>query len=322
MRRAFELLHLLHDGAEHSGGELATRLGITRSAVWNHVDTLRKQGIDVRATRGRGYRLEGGFEALDAERIDAAVRRYGTADIAKVEVVTVTDSTNERLLARAARDDIHGCVLLAEYQTAGRGRRGDSWIAPPGSGLCLSLGWRFELPPATLSALGLVMGVAVVTSLREHGAQRVTLKWPNDVLLDGRKVAGILIEMRSEASGPCTAVIGVGLNLRLSPQAQVLIDQPSGDLESAVSAPVSRNGLGGAVISELVACVRRFAVQGFDAFRTAWERDDALAGRSITLELPGRVIAGVARGVDRGGALVVEHAGARESFMAGHVRLA
>ena len=141
MRRAFELLALLGDGAEHAGSALAARLGVTRAAVWHQVAQLREQGLQIDAARGHGYRLAGGFEALDAARIRAELAP-AAREVVALDVVTVTDSTNERLLVALNEGDIHGRALLAEHQTAGRGRRGDRWISPPGSGLCLSLGWR------------------------------------------------------------------------------------------------------------------------------------------------------------------------------------
>lgn len=319
MRRALELLALLGNGDEFSGADLAAALGVTRAAVWNHVTRLREEGVEIEATAGRGYRLTGGFEALSAARIDARLRER-TAAIAAVETLTVTDSTNERLLARLPAQSIHGHVLLAEYQSAGRGRRGDRWIAPPGGGLCLSLGWRFDSPPPTFSALSLVIGVAIARTLGEAGVRDARLKWPNDVVLGGRKLAGVLIEMRSEAGGPCTTVIGLGLNVRLSAAARDRIDQPAGDVESAAGRTVSRNALAADLVAAMAEDIESFSREGFERFRDRWHAFDALADAPVRLELPGRSVAGTARGVDEHGALLIEHGGARERFMAGHLR--
>ena len=320
MRKSLELLALLHDGAEHSGADLARRLGVSRAAVWNHINRLRKEGIEVRATRGRGYALEGGFEALDTAEIHRRLQQLNCRGITALEAVAVTDSTNERLLGALPNDDIHGRVLLAEYQTAGRGRHGDRWIAPPGSGLCMSLGWCFDSPPTTFSALSLVVGLAIVSGLAAEGITRTMLKWPNDIVRDGCKLGGILIEMRSESGGPCTTVIGLGINIRLSRQARGRIEQPSSDLESAAGHAISRNALAATLLNSLSCKLSLFSRQGFAGFWPEWRQFDILADAPVRLDLAGRVVEGIARGVDENGALIIEHSGRREKFMSGHVR--
>ena len=318
MRRAFALLELLSDGADHAGSTLAQTLGVTRAAVWHQVAQLRAQGLAIEAARGRGYRLRDGFEALNADTI----RRHlssSAQDTLTLETLTITDSTNERLLAALNEGDIHGRALLAEHQTAGRGRRGDRWISPPGSGLCMSLAWRFEQPPATFSALSLVVGMAIAESLRALGVSAAMLKWPNDILCNNGKLAGILIEMRAEAGGPSRTVIGIGINVQMSAQARALIDQAVMDFTQASGNGISRNRLAAMLLSALVRILPQFGREGFAPFRDDWSRYDALAGQAVTLALPNRVVAGIARGVDDHGALLIEHGGRRESFVSGHL---
>ena len=318
MRRAFALLELLSDGAEHGGAELAEALGVTRAAVWHQVAQLREQGIAITAQRGHGYTLAGGFEALSADAIRPELSD-AARNVLSIDTVTITDSTNERLLAALNAGDIHGKVLLAEHQTAGRGRRGDRWLSPPGSGLCLSLGWRFDQPPATFSALSLVVGMAITESLREMGVHSAMLKWPNDILCDGGKLAGILIEMRAEAGGPCRTVIGIGINVRMSDSARALIDQPIEDFTRAAGTGVSRNRLAAVLLSALARTLPQFGREGFAAFRADWQRYDALADQAVQLQLPNRLVSGIARGVDDHGALIIEHNGRREIFVSGHL---
>ena len=318
MRRAFALLDLLSDGAEHTGAELAIGLGVTRAAVWHQVAQLREQGLSIDASRGQGYRLHGGFEALNADTIRSQLTATARTTLT-VETLTVTDSTNERLLAALSEGDIHGRVLLAEYQTAGRGRRGDQWISPPGSGLCLSLAWRFDQPPATFSALSLVVGMAVVESLRELGVSTAMLKWPNDILSDNGKLAGILIEMRAEAGGPCSTVIGIGVNVQMSEESRAQIKQPVEDITHASGHAVSRNHLAAVLLSALARTLPAFARDGFALFRDDWQRYDILRGHAVKLELANRVVAGIARGVDEHGALLIEYNGRMESFVSGHL---
>lgn len=319
MRRALELLGLLADGAEHPGAELAARLGVTRAAVWNQVRRLRDEGIAIDATPTQGYRLGGGFEALDGALIHALLARAGCSAWREIAVAGITDSTNERLLKAHDEAEQHGRVLFAEYQTAGRGRRGDRWISPPGTGLCFSLGWRFDTPPPTFSALSLAVGLAVVSCLEAHGVRDARLKWPNDVVRNDAKLAGILIEMRAEAGGPCLAVIGIGLNTALPESARGLIDRPSDDVAGASGRAVSRNELAAALLEALARLLDEFAHTGFAPFHAAWLRHDALADAPVTLELGNRTVHGIARGVDEHGALIIEHDGARERFLSGHL---
>jgi BirA family biotin operon repressor/biotin-[acetyl-CoA-carboxylase] ligase len=318
MRRAFALLELLRDGGEHAGADLAAALGVTRAAVWHQVAQLREQGMSIIASRGHGYQLPGGFEALCVDAIRAQLSAQA-AELLSIDTVTVTDSTNERLLAALNTGDIHGLVLLAEHQTAGRGRRGDRWISPPGSGLCLSLGWRFDQPPATFSALSLVVGMAITESLHALGVSSALLKWPNDILCAGGKLAGILIEMRAEAGGPCRTVIGIGINVQMSDQARGLIDQPIEDFTHASGHGVSRNRLAAVLLSALTRTLPQFGRDGFAVFRDDWRRYDALADHAVKLELPNRTVTGIARGVDDHGALIIEHDGRRETFVSGHL---
>ncbi len=318
MRRAFALLELLSDGAEHAGAELAQALGVTRAAVWHQVAQLREQGLMIEAIRGHGYQMRGGFEALTAERIRTQLTDNARATLT-IETVVVTDSTNERLLAALNDGDIHGRVLLAEYQTAGRGRRGDRWVSPPGSGLCLSLAWRFDQPPATFSALSLVVGMAIAESLRGMGVHGAMLKWPNDILCHNGKLAGILIEMRAEAGGPCCTVIGIGINVQMSAASRALISQPVEDFLHASGSYVSRNRLAAVLLSALARTLPQFGRDGFAPFRADWQRYDALNGSAVKLELPNRVVVGTARGVDEHGALIIEQGDRSESFVSGHL---
>lgn len=319
MRRALQLLALLADGREHSGTALAETLGVTRAAVWNQVARLRGEGIAIEATAAQGYCLAGGFEALDRGRIQSLLDKDGTHPWRSIAVERVIDSTNEQLLRAFDAADAHGHVMFAEFQTAGRGRRGDAWISPPGSGLCFSVGYRFDMPPTTFSALSLVVGLAAVGVIHETGVRKAALKWPNDIVLDGRKLAGILIEMRSEAGGPCRTVIGMGLNISLSDEARAAIDQPADDLTRALGAAVSRNALAARLLRALGEALPRFEAHGFAPFRDAWLECDALAGRHITLDLGQTQVSGEARGVDDYGALLIDSGSGPERYLSGHI---
>lgn len=319
MQKAFALLEHLQDGSTHSGEEIARRLGVTRTAVWHHVKSLQAKGVAIYATAGKGYRIPGGYEFLNNTLIETGLSDRARRAVRAIHIERVIDSTNQRLLDMIVGSNIHGVVWLAEYQTHGRGRRGGSWVAPPGSGLCLSLGWRFDFPPSSISALSLVVGIAVARALEGLGATNLTLKWPNDVYHADRKLAGILIEMRSEFGGPCTVVIGIGLNVALSPDARARINESATDIGASSGFVPSRNLVAASILDELVVILQDFANSGFHPYRSQWESRDYLAGRHIRLEMPARVVRGVARGVAADGALLLEHVGMIEPFLAGHI---
>ncbi|HEY0766490.1 MAG TPA: biotin--[acetyl-CoA-carboxylase] ligase, partial [Steroidobacteraceae bacterium] len=198
----------LSDGRFHSGEELAKALGVSRSAIWKATGTLRELGATLYAVRNRGYRLAGASDPLDAAKIRAGLAPEVHGRVRSVEAAWSTASTNTVLLARANPPDGTSEVVLAEYQTAGRGRRGRAWLAPPGGAICLSLSWTFREVPPDLGALSLVIGVCALRALQELGVAGAALKWPNDLLLAERKLGGVLIELRAESAGPACVVIG------------------------------------------------------------------------------------------------------------------
>ncbi len=314
------LLRLLCDGRFHSGAELGAALGIGRSAVWKHVRALAGRGIEIHAVRGRGYRLAVPLELLDGPRILAALPPVWRGRLAGLEILQETDSTNRVLLARGEAVPAP-CACLAEYQSAGRGRRGRTWVSPYGRNIYLSLLWRFAEAPAALSALGLVAGVAVLRAVTALGLGDAGLKWPNDVLWGGAKLAGVLVELSGEMNGACRAVIGVGLNLAMPRAAAQGIDQPWVDLASAMGRPVSRNACSALLLARLLECLELFQDRGFAPFAGEWHRHDVLRDRPVALFQGGRCLHGTARGVDEQGALIVERDGKRCRYFSGDVSL-
>lgn len=296
--------------AEHavSGAELARRLGVTRAAVWKHIEQLREFGAPIEAAAGSGYRLAWPLEALDGERIRSELDVATRKRLRALAVHWRIDSTSTELQRRAAAGAGAIEVCLAETQSAGRGRRGRAWQSPLGGNLYFSLLRRFEAGMAALSGLSLVAGIAVVEALADCGVAGVGLKWPNDVLADGRKLAGILVELGGEFLGPCHAVIGIGINLRLPADARARIDQPAIDVASLRGgAAPSRNVLAARLMTRLIAALDRFEAQGFAAFAQAYADHDVLHGRNVRVLAAGESREGVAAGVDARGALVVRH---------------
>ncbi len=307
------LLHTLADGHFHSGAALAAQAGVSRSAVWKQVSKLAALGLDIQRVPGRGYRLAAPLELLDATQIRAGMRAAALAADA-LHIAASIPSTNAWLLAREGADP---AVCLAEHQSAGRGRRGRRWASPFAANLYLSLSWRFEALPPQFSALSLVAGVVCARVLAESGAP-VTLKWPNDLQLQGRKLGGILIEMTGEPPGPCRAVVGIGINWRMP--AGVTLDQEWADLAGALGDNLpGRNVLAARLLAALLTMLPQFATQGFAPWQADWQRFDALATRQVTVLTGQTPVSGTALGVDADGALRVRTAQGVQRFWSGDV---
>ncbi len=312
----------LADGEFHSGEQLAETLGVSRSAVWKAVEALRELGATLHAVRNRGYRLRSGSDALDSSRISGLLAPAARGHVQRVETAWTADSTNSVLLARQNPPFGTCDVLLAEYQTAGRGRRGRTWVAPPGGSICLSLCWSFRDVPRDLGALGLVIGVCALRALRESGLEDVRLKWPNDVMMEGRKLGGILIELRAESAGPASVVIGIGLNVALGARVLEAIGETGVsaiDLVTAGLTQPSRNALAAALITQMVRGLLVFEKEGLQPFAEEWRAADALRGRQVDVHTLEGVSRGMARGIDLHGALVVETPQGIRRFVSGDV---
>jgi BirA family biotin operon repressor/biotin-[acetyl-CoA-carboxylase] ligase len=300
----------LSDGQFHSGEDLAAALDVSRSAIWKAVKALRELGATLHAVRNRGYRLAKSSEALDAAVIGARLSAGVRERLRTLDVVWSIGSTNTVLLSRPFPPNGATEVMLAEYQTAGRGRRGRAWLAPPGGAICLSLSWTFRDVPEDLGALGLVIGVCELRALRSLGLTEGRLKWPNDVLVNDRKLGGILIELRAESGGPACVVIGIGLNVALGASLLAKIAETgiaATDLVTAGLHEPARNAVAAALVDSCVRGLLDFERDGLRPFIEDWRSADALEGRMVDVKgAAGAVTKGLARGVDLHGALLVE----------------
>jgi len=314
----FALLRVLADGEFHSGEALDSRFGLSRGAVRYRVRHIEALGVRVFKVRGRGYRLPQPLDLIDAKRLSDMLSR--SAPRLAVEVADECGSTNAEL---AARDDApQGAVLACEHQVAGRGRRGNAWRSAVGSSLTFSLKWRFSHGAAALSGLSMAVSVAVVAALEELGCRGIHLKWPNDLLHAGGKLGGILVEVRGDPQGPSTAVIGVGLNVKLAPEVRATIDQPVSDIQSLLATPADRTAILAAILAQLHAMLERYEADGFAPFRNGWQERDAHRGRSVSIRIGEREIArGTAQGIAEDGALILATADGPRSFYSGEVSL-
>jgi BirA family biotin operon repressor/biotin-[acetyl-CoA-carboxylase] ligase len=312
----------LADGRFHSGEELAHELGVSRSAVWKAAHKLRELGSTLHAVRNRGYRLHGAGEPLDATLIRDGISRSLRSRLRHIEVAWTVASTNTVLLERSAPPHGECEVALAEFQSAGRGRRGRTWLAPPGGAVCLSLSWTFAQMPRDVGSLSLAIGVCVVRALGKLGVADLQLKWPNDVLIADAKLGGILIELRAEAAGPACAVIGIGLNVALGAALIAEIGasgMTAADLSASGTSRPARNAIAAGVIDACLGGLLEFERDGLRAFMDEWRRADALRGRAVTVFNGDERTRGLARGIDMSGALLVEATQGLRKFVSGEV---
>lgn len=311
----FPTLRLLADGDFHSGQALGKQLGISRAAVWNAIRQAQLLGVNIHSVHGKGYRLSSAIEFLEAATIEKALN--GAAIDLKLELLETAASTNSVLMNRV--DAPHGICVVAELQQAGRGRRGREWVSTLGSGLTFSLLWRFNQGAAALGGLSLAVGVALVRALNETGIAQLALKWPNDLLLDGKKLAGVLIELQGEMLGPTAAVIGIGLNTRLPHETRIAIGQPAADLAHA---SLSRNALLAGLLRHLYGVLTEFEQQGFAGLREEWQRHHAYQGKPVQLTLPdGSSVAGIVSDIAEDGMLLVDVDGSVKRFSSAEISL-
>lgn len=305
------VLDALAGGETVSGQALAQRLGVSRTAVWKAVGRLQALGVEVEAAAGAGYRLPAPVDRLDEAGLRAGLSREVGLRLGSLEVLAVTGSTNDRVMA-ACRASGQFAVCLADYQAAGRGRQGRRWMSPPGAGICLSVGARFHEGPGAFAGLSLAVGVAAVRALEDLGVHEVGLKWPNDLVWAGKKLGGVLIELRGEAEGPSVVAVGLGLNHRLPRGVRELLDDgaglPPADLAEVCARPPGRTEVAARLVDRLARTLDQFAALGLGPFTRSWQRLDALHGLTVRARGGGRDVAGVARGIDSSGALLVEGA--------------
>ena len=324
--RRQRLLTLLSDGEFYSGEYLAKRLRVSRGGVWKLVRALRTMGVDVVSAPRQGYKLPRAVDLLAKEAIVTALAPATHRRLERFDVLLTVDSTNRHVADTAPGEAPSAHLCVAELQKSGRGRRGRTWLAPFGSGVCMSLGWQFAEAPPTFSALSLAVGVAVVRALRRFGAQDVGLKWPNDLIWNGRKLGGILIEMRGESAGPAHVVIGIGLNVHMPSATRLTLAEQQAALVADVREILrertpSRNELIAAMADEILAMLDVFTERGFSAFIDEWRSLDTLADAHVKVLNGAQTLHGLARGVETDGALLVEVDGGLQRFVSGEVSL-
>jgi BirA family transcriptional regulator, biotin operon repressor / biotin---[acetyl-CoA-carboxylase] ligase len=303
-----QLLALLASGDTLSGAGIASATGVTRAAIWKQVEALRQRGVPIESAGAAGYRLPWPIQMLDEKRIRAQLSSELGHSLGALDVCWEIDSTSSELQRRGmAAPDFS--IVTAETQTAGRGRRGRTWLSPPGLNIYLSCLKRFDAGFASLSGLSLAIGVMVLRALHALDVDGARLKWPNDVLTADGKLAGILVELSGEYQGPCAAIVGIGLNLRLTSALREQAGQPVSDIASLChGTPPDRNRVAAALIRSLVEGLAQFEREGFTAFVDEYAEYDALRGVPLRVSSATGDLDGIGAGIDGRGALQLQTA--------------
>lgn len=308
-----------NDGKYVSGEELSRRLGVSRTAVWKHISGLRDEGYEIESSPRHGYRLVSVPELL----LPSEIRDGLETDILGQKIVHLhdTDSTNSIARELGSRGWPEGTVVVAERQRAGRGRLGRQWISPEG-GIWLSLLLRPKLLPQQVQLLTLAAGVAAVRATRGAAGIEPGIKWPNDLLLGQRKLAGILSEISAEMDLVHYLVLGIGVNANIPEKAfPIELAATMTSLLAETGRPVYRAGWVRLFLKEMEFLYLQALSQNFSAILAGWRDYSVTLGREVTIRLPGRQVRGFAENIDDSGALLVRTSLGLETFPAGEVTL-
>lgn len=320
------LLHTLADGELHSGSELADSLGITRSAVWKQIKNLDALNLEVEAQAGQGYQLNAPLELFDEQMILDELSTECRQQLESFTLRWVSESTSNELMQDTPPTEGQAKVCLTEFQSAGRGRRGRNWYAPAGHSICLSVSWCYPTTPPDFSCLGLAVGIATLRAVRQAGVEAAQLKWPNDVVVDGKKLAGVLIDVQGEAGGPLHIVAGVGVNYRLNDQVLQAVSsesglQPVSLLDATEETPAGRNKATTYLIDEIVRILSEFPDSGFISLVDEWSEADSLLGKELEVVQNGKTLTGIAKGLTADGRLKLNAGNEVHLLVSGDVSL-
>ncbi|EYU13835.1 bifunctional biotin--[acetyl-CoA-carboxylase] ligase/biotin operon repressor BirA [Photorhabdus aegyptia] len=308
-----QLIKILSDGDVHSGQQLGKDLGMSRAGINKHIQTIREWGIELETTPGKGYSLMAPMQLLD----ESTIFQYLPQD--RITVLPVIDSTNQYLLERLS-DLKSGDACVAEYQYAGRGRRGRKWVSPFGKNLYLSMYWRLEQGPAAAIGLSLVVGIVIAEVLHRLGADRIRVKWPNDLYLDDKKLAGILVELIGKTGDAAQVVIGAGINISMDHKDEESINQQWINLlQSGIE--IDRNKLAVEIILDLRKALIQFENEGLSSFVSRWFELDNFMDRSVKLIIGRQEVYGIARGINQQGALLLDQNGVITPYIGGEISL-
>ncbi|MCC5854321.1 MAG: bifunctional biotin--[acetyl-CoA-carboxylase] ligase/biotin operon repressor BirA [Idiomarina sp.] len=313
------LIELLADGKFHSGEALGDMLGLSRMAINKRIDRLTELGLDIFRVSGKGYRLAEPLQLLEEQR----VRAHLSSQCAELPLYfhRITPSTNDDLreLLNAESPLVPGTAVLAEMQTAGRGRRGKAWISPFGTNLYLSMHWPLYAGLNAAMGMSVALGIGIARMLEAQGIKDVQVKWPNDIYIASQKVAGILVELEGQAGGEGHAIVGVGMNLAMPAREQSLIDQPFTDIQRHLDQPLERNFWAAKLVESCYLALSEHDEHGLKPMVASWARYDRYYNQPVKVQLGQHEQFGIAKGIDEMGALVVEQEDGVKRYFGGEV---
>jgi BirA family biotin operon repressor/biotin-[acetyl-CoA-carboxylase] ligase len=313
------LIKALANGEFVSGQLLAQQLNVTRASISKYISILKGMGLDIYSVKGKGYKFATPLNLLSSQKISSLI---GTdVNTPEIEVHNIIDSTNNYLLRRLPNSVSQGQVCLAEYQDAGRGRRGRKWISPFGSQIYLSMYWRLSQGLSSAMGLSLVTAIALSDAIKKVCDIEVQLKWPNDVYIQGVKVAGILIDLEGQPLEESHSVIGVGLNIDMPSIAGAEIDQAWTDLSTHCHKPIDRNAISAALISALWQRLAEHEEHGISNMLDEWHHQDLYLNKQVKLLTGENIAKGICKGVNQQGALLLEVNGQIKTIYGGEVSL-
>lgn len=308
--KVLKLIEILADGEFHSGEDLAVEFNMTRAGINKYIKTLREWGISLSSVQGKGYCLDSSMNLLDKDKISSHYQLDN-----RLDVLPVIDSTNRYWLDRI-RELNSGDTCVAEFQYQGRGRRGRQWFGPFGSNLYFSMYWRLEQGIAAAMGMSLIVGIVIAETLQKLSGKTVKVKWPNDLYLDDKKLAGILVELSSKTGDCAHAVIGMGINLTMKNPDTNIVTQEWSNL-----GVVDRNLLVAEMIKVLKISLKTFEQSGLSPFIERWNNLDNFAHRPVKLLIGEKVIRGIAKGINEHGALLLDENGTIKTYVGGEISL-
>ena len=292
-----KVCELLSDNQYHDGTTIGNELGITRAAVWKVIKKLQQYEVNLKSIKGKGYLLEAPLILLNETTLQNNLKRT-----VQLEVLEKINSTNDYLKQYAAENKaIRAC--LAEMQTQGKGRLNRQWHSPFGKNINFSLLYPFQKDISELSGLSLVVGLAICRAIEDTLSLKCVLsvKWPNDILVDGQKISGTLIEIQGESNGSCQVIIGIGINVNLETANSEQINQPWTSLLGLTGHHIDRNHISSALIDILIDYIERFSQQGLDAFIDEWQERDSLLGNPVKVASGRQNYSGIGFGINQQG---------------------
>jgi BirA family biotin operon repressor/biotin-[acetyl-CoA-carboxylase] ligase len=323
LKKHEQLLNRLEEAGASpvSGEEISRMLNVSRTAVWKHVNKLRELGYVIEASPRLGYTLAAKPDKLDADALSGAIRTklFGR----RLHLLDTTVSTQGDAMRLAEQGAPEGTLVVSEEQTGGRGRQGRKFFSPSGKGVWMSVILRPQQPLQYTSQLTLLAGVAVCRAVRRVASVEAFIKWPNDLLVDGRKVCGILLEsaVEDQRIRYCIAGIGIDVNLDAGDYPEELRPIAT-SLKEAAGAAVDRTALIAAVMEELEGLYTLYGQEGFKPIGVLWEALSAIVGRRVSVRDNGQPVEGTAEGLDASGALLVRRSdGSLATIFSGDIQI-